>query len=333
MNETKTVVLLVDDQQIVGEAIRRALANFPDIEFHFCSDSSLALATALRIRPAIILQDLVMPGVDGLDLVAAYRTNPATADIPIIVLSAQEDASTKSAAFGAGVNDYLVKLPDTIELIARIRHHARCYLNQIQRDAAYHALDLSQRKLQEQNLELERLTNLDGLTGLSSRRCFDEFTALHWRQAIRDGNAYSILMIDVDDFKSYNDTYGHLAGDSVLKSISAAIKKSCHRPTDIAARFGGEEFVVSIVAPLEGARVVGNRLCAAVEMLHIAHSGSSVSDGVTVSIGGASMFPQRGDPYLPLIEAADLALYDAKRAGKNTAIVRPHERPAQLAGA
>ena len=114
------MVLLVDDQAMVCEAVRRALASQSDIDFHYCPDAREALATATQIRPTVILQDLVMPGMDGLTLVSQYRAHPATRDIPIIVLSTNDNAQVKGQAFAMGANDYLVKLPDKIELIARI---------------------------------------------------------------------------------------------------------------------------------------------------------------------------------------------------------------------
>jgi len=173
--EHLAMVLLVDDQFMVGEAVRRALAMAGDIDFHYCAEPDEAVAVAERTRPTVILQDLVMPGVDGLTLVRCYRANPATRDVPIIVLSTKEEPATKSAAFAAGANDYLVKLPDSIELVARIRYHSRPYHNLRQRDEAFRALRHSQQQLLESNLQLERLSNSDGLTGLSNRRYFDEY--------------------------------------------------------------------------------------------------------------------------------------------------------------
>lgn len=151
-----------------------------------------------------------MPGLDGLTLVREYRSNPLTRDIPIIVLSTKEDPLIKSAAFTAGANDYLVKLPDNIELVARIRYHSRSYMTLLQRDEAYRALRVSQQQLLDTNLVLQRLMNSDGLTGLSNRRHFDEYLELEWRRAIREQSQLSLLMIDVDYFKPYNDNFGHL---------------------------------------------------------------------------------------------------------------------------
>jgi signal transduction histidine kinase/HPt (histidine-containing phosphotransfer) domain-containing protein len=148
------VVLLVDDQAMVCEAVRRALANHPDISFHYCPDAPEAIAVANQVKPTIILQDLVMPDIEGLTLVNQFRANPTTKDTPIIVLSTNENPQVKGQAFALGANDYLVKLPDKIELVARVRYHSRAYLNLLQRDAAYRALRESQQQLIESNAAL-----------------------------------------------------------------------------------------------------------------------------------------------------------------------------------
>jgi len=139
---------------MVCEAVRRALANQPDIDFHYCADAREALTVANQIKPTVILQDLVMPSVDGLTLVGRYRSNPGTRETPIIVLSTNENPQIKGQAFALGANDYIVKLPDKIELIARIRYHSKAFLNLLQRDAAYRALRESQQQLIESNAAL-----------------------------------------------------------------------------------------------------------------------------------------------------------------------------------
>src|SRR5881628_4049214 len=148
------MVLLVDDQAMVCEAVRRDLANQPDIDFHYCADAREAMSVATQIKPTVILQDLVMPGIDGLTLVSQLRANPSTKDTPIIVLSTNENPQVKGQAFAMGANDYLVKLPDKIELIARIRYHSKALMNLLQRDAAYRALRESQQQLIESNAAL-----------------------------------------------------------------------------------------------------------------------------------------------------------------------------------
>lgn len=140
-------VLLVDDQAISGEYVRRCLADVPDLDFHHCIDPSQAVEMANRIRPTVILQDLVMPEIDGLILVKFFRVNPATRDTPMIVLSGKEEAAVKAESFARGANDYLVKWPDAVELVARIRYHSNAYIHLLERNEAFEALAASQKHL------------------------------------------------------------------------------------------------------------------------------------------------------------------------------------------
>jgi two-component system, chemotaxis family, response regulator WspR len=316
------MVLLVDDQAIIGEAVRRMLATEPNVDFHYCADPERAVRVAEETRPTVILQDLVMPGIDGLTLVRQYRAHSTLGAVPIIVLSTKEEAQVKRAAFMAGADDYLVKLPDSIELIARIRYHSRSYLNLLQRDEAYRALRQSQQQLLEVNLELQRLTNSDGLTGLSNRRYFDEYLDAEWRRAGREQTGLGLLMIDVDNFKSYNDTYGHVPGDEVLKRLAATIDRNSGRPGDLAARFGGEEFALVLPSTsAAGVHLVGEKVRMQVEALAVPHSGSTSGPVLTISVGGASLIPQPGELARTLIIAADHALYRVKHSGRNGVIV------------
>jgi signal transduction histidine kinase len=148
------MVLLVDDQALVGEAVRRLLADEPDLDLHYCPNALDAVGLAAQVNPTVILQDLVMPQVDGLDLVRMFRAHPATSRTPIVVLSTREDPYIKSQAFAAGANDYLVKLPDKVELVARIRLHSKAYVSTLQRDEAMKALRESQRQLLESHTAL-----------------------------------------------------------------------------------------------------------------------------------------------------------------------------------
>ncbi|MEO7201228.1 MAG: diguanylate cyclase [Candidatus Tumulicola sp.] len=319
--DVPVMVLLVDDQAIVAEAVRRALAAEVGIDFHYCARAEEAMTAAIQTRPTVILQDLVMPGIDGLTLVKAYRAEPTMRDVPIIVLSSKEEPVIKSAAFAAGANDYLVKLPDRIELIARIRYHSRMYVNLLQRDEAYRALRQSQQKLLEVNLELQRLTHSDGLTGLSNRRYLNEYLSAEWRRGAREKSPLALLMIDVDSFKLYNDTYGHVAGDEVLKRIASTIEGCLSRSGDLAARFGGEEFAVVLPgADVGGMRRLAEKIRRAIEALQLPHASSSTSQSVTISVGGAVVVPTPASAMTSLIEEADLALYRAKHEGKNRAV-------------
>jgi len=314
------VVLLVDDQPVIAMMVRKMLAVDPAISMQVCAEAAAAVAEACRVRPTVILQDLVMPRADGLDLVRDYRATAATRDIPIIVLSSNDEPAMKKAAFAAGANDYLVKLPEPIELVARIRYHSRAYMALVERDKAYGALRLSQQQLLETNRELQRLTESDGLTGLANRRSFDAFMAREWAASSTHATTLSLLMIDVDYFKSYNDRLGHLAGDDALKSVAEAIR-GCHGdPACLAARYGGEEFAVVLPGTsADEAMAVADRLVARVEAAALPHA-TPIGRSVTVSIGVASMRALPGSTPDRLIAAADERLYQAKVQGRNRVV-------------
>lgn len=310
-------VLLVDDQEIVAVAIRKMLEG-QGMELRYCNDPSKAVQEANAFQPTVILQDLIMPDVDGYTLLRFYRKNPATSAIPVIVLSSKEDPKDKSQAFTNGANDYLVKLPDKIELIARVRAHSKSYLAQKERDEAYRELTKLKQKLEESNAVLQRLSVLDGLTGLANRRHFDEILQQEWKRAMRDETNISVILLDIDFFKRYNDNYGHQGGDDCLRAVSSALSKAIHRPGDFIARYGGEEFVAILPeTDINGAVKIAEIMRANVEEANIPHAFSDATDHVTISLGVASVTP--GSEQLPqeLIEQADQALYRAKEKGRN----------------
>jgi len=211
-------VLLVDDQAIVAEAVRRMLAEEPDIEFHYCRDPAKAILAACEIRPTVILLDLIMPDIDGLTLTKFLRANEKTREIPLIVLSAKEEATTKAEAFALGANDYLVKLPDKIELIARIRYHSNGYITLLQRNEAYEALLASQNALtSELNQAADYVRSLlpPQLEGdIKTDSEFIPSTSL-------GGDSFGYHWIDDDHLAIYLlDVCGHGVGAALL-SISA----------------------------------------------------------------------------------------------------------------
>jgi two-component system chemotaxis family response regulator WspR len=317
----KVRVLLVDDQPIIVEAVRRMLADFHEIEFHAVTDAHAARPAALRHRPTVILQDLVMRGADGFDLIRTYKDDEALRDIPVIVLSSREEAKLKAHAFAVGAHDYLVKLPDQLELAARIRHHARGYISALQRDAAWRSLRASQEELARANEELRRLAALDGLTGIANRRLFDEAALAEWQRGRRQRTPLALLMCDVDHFKLYNDHLGHPAGDLCLKKMAAVLTGQLKRPADLAARYGGEEFALLLPnTDLAGALRVGEACRAGLEQLKLPHPGAP-GGVVTMSMGVACVVPGDEDGPGALIARADAALYGAKRDGRNR--VRP----------
>ena len=317
----KICVLLVDDQAMVAEGIRRMLEGESDMEFHYCEDPSQAITRALEVDATIVLQDLVMPDIDGMTLVRFFRANNLTKDVPIIVLSSKEDPAIKSDAFANGANDYLVKLPDKIELVARIRAHTKHYLMQLERDAAFFALREMQKQLERTNAELQRLSSLDGLTGIANRRQFDEVLRREWQRARREELPLSLVLIDIDFFKPFNDTYGHQGGDECLQRVAKTLAATLTRPTDLIARYGGEEFVAvlpSTDAP--GAIKVAQRLRSGVHDLAIPHSASKAADTVTISAGVATLTAAANCTVEAFIEQADRALYHAKDSGRDRAL-------------
>ena len=322
LNAFKIVVLLVDDQPMVAEAVRRALEDEKDIEFHYCDDPTKAIKVANNIKPTIILQDLVMPEVNGLMMVKFFRVNHETSLVPIIVLSTKEEPEIKKDAFASGVNDYLVKLPDKIELIARIKYHSKAYIYHKQRDEAFVALQESQKKLNEANKTLEKLSSIDGLTGIANRRQFDQTLKKEWNRAIRSKLPISLIMLDIDFFKLYNDTYGHQGGDTGLKIVAKVLKQNEKRPADLVARYGGEEFAVILPETRhQGMTEIATGILENVRDEKIPHKTSKVSEFLTVSIGAASLVPTRESVPANIIKAADKALYAAKNEGRNRLVI------------
>ncbi|NML62169.1 diguanylate cyclase [Massilia sp. RP-1-19] len=320
----KVRVLLVDDQLIIVEAVRRMLDGQPDIEFHYVSNGAAALETAVMMKPTVILQDLVMPDVDGFALIQAYREQEALASVPVIVLSAREDPKLKAHSFAVGANDYVVKLPDRIELLARVRYHSSGHISRLQRDEAFQFLRESQQRLADANIELQKLAALDGLTGIANRRRFNEVLDLEWQRGRREKTPLSLVMCDIDCFKHHNDTFGHQAGDMCLKKTAAILTGHLKRPADLAARYGGEEF--ALVLPdtgAKGAMHIAEACRSHLEALAIDNSGSASGDVVTMSVGVATVLPSAENSMEELVARADRALYAAKSGGRNKIFLAP----------
>ncbi|OHB76083.1 MAG: response regulator, partial [Planctomycetes bacterium RBG_16_64_10] len=210
-------VLLVDDQAIIGAAVQRMLADESDITLHYCQDPTKALQWAGQVHPTVILQDLVMPEVDGLTLLKFFRANPATRDTPMIVLSTKEEPVIKAEAFALGANDYLVKLPDRIELVARIRYHSRGYISLLQRNEAYEAL-----RKNEERLAREIAAGVQFVRSLLPEP-ITEPVRVDWRyipSADLGGDTFGYHSIDEDRFAIYLlDVSGH-GLDSALFSVT-----------------------------------------------------------------------------------------------------------------
>jgi sigma-B regulation protein RsbU (phosphoserine phosphatase) len=212
--ERQVTVLLVDDQAIVGESVRRMLAAETDIVFHFCQDPTKAIDTANAVQPTVILQDLVMPDIDGLQLVKFFRANKSTRQTPMIVLSSKEEPVIKAKAFACGANDYLVKLPDKLELIARIRYHSRGYIALLERNEAYRKLEEAQQIMAEELAQAARYVQ----SLLPAHQV--EGVRIHWRfvpSTQLGGDMFGYHWLDKDHLAIYLlDVSGHGVGSSLL---------------------------------------------------------------------------------------------------------------------
>ena len=232
LTEHKVTVLLIDDQPIIGEAVRRMLAGEDDIVFHYCKDPNKAVEEAARVHPTVILQDLVMPDIDGLTLVKLFRDAAATKEVPLIVLSTKEDPKVKAEAFALGANDYIVKLPDRLELLARIRYHSKGYIALLQRNEAYEALVASQKVTANDLAQAAKYVE-----SLLSEPLRTGPIRTEWRyvpSASLGGDTFGYNWIDDDHFAFFLlDVSGHGVGPALL-SVSAlnAIRSQSLPQTD-----------------------------------------------------------------------------------------------------
>lgn len=184
-------------------------------------------------------------------------------------------------------------------------------------------LELRTRELEDVNQKLQRLSYLDGLTGIANRRHFEEALDREWRRACRVGGAVSLIMVDTDSFKAFNDTYGHQRGDECLMMVAATLRESLRRPGDLVARYGGEEFMIILPGTdAKGSAELAETIRARVEAMDIAHEGSRVNPVVTISLGVVTGYPMSGSLPDALVAAADTALYQAKEEGRNRVVSR-----------
>jgi len=257
---------------------------------------------ALRIAqslnpPDLILLDIMMPEMDGFQVCRELKINPQTVKIPVIFITAVNDDDKEEKGLALGAVDYITK-PFRIPIVqARVKNHLQLKKS----------LDL-----------LENLSTLDFLTNIPNRRRFDEVLLSEWSHSLRAMVDLSLIIIDIDFFKLFNDTYGHLAGDSCLKKLSSTLVKTLNRSTDFVARYGGEEFVVILpeTGP-EGALNMARNFQKTIAKMAIPHSTSPINEFVTVSLGVATCQPSANCESAELIRLADEMLYKAKAEGRN----------------
>ncbi len=268
--------------------------------------------------PDLILLDHVMSDIDGVEACRRIKAVEALRDIPIIMVTVETEEKTLKQAFAAGVVDYIMKPIRKVEFLARVSAGLHLKRELDARKARERELVEVTQRLEAANKMLLSRSALDGLTVIPNRRRFDEVLEHEWKRAMRTGRSLSVVLIDVDDFKPYNDTYGHQAGDHCLKRVAGVLSRGVKRPGDLVARYGGEEFAVVLPGTdVNGAIEMAETFREQIEACAMPHAQSRAGRVVTISAGVAAIVPARGDKSAGLIEAADRALYQAKHEGRN----------------
>ncbi|WP_300670698.1 diguanylate cyclase [Desulfoluna sp.] len=323
-------ILIVDDRP-ENLLTLESLLDEPDIELVRATSGVEALGLTLDHDFALVLLDVQMPGMDGYEVAELMRGNKKTKHIPIIFITAAFRAEAQVfKGYESGAVDYLFKPLDEKVFQSKVgvfielfRHKDALRKKTRELDQKLVELEELQQQLEETNEQLRLLSTTDGLTGLYNKREFDTFFDMEWRRGLRGRAPISLLLLDIDFFKAYNDTHGHAAGDDCLKMVAFAISDAARRHTDKVARVGGEEFAVLLPeTEPEGARHVAERLRRAVSDLNVPHGASPTAACVTISIGIATMTPDLQHVQRDLFETADAGLYQAKETGRNSWCVR-----------
>ena len=289
-------LLVVDDQPINIQTLYQTFAE--DHQVLMATSGAAAMKICESKQPDLILLDVMMPDMDGYALCRWLKQDALLRDIPVVFVTAKHDESAETLALDVGAVDFISKPINTRIVRARVKTHL--------------ALK-SQRDL------LRSLAYIDGLTAIFNRRLFDERLAMEWSRSARNGAPMSVILIDVDHFKRYNDCYGHVKGDACLRSVARKLKENIRRPADVVARYGGEEFACILPETgLTGAMQLATQLQNAVLEQKVPHADSPVSAFVTASLGIAStQGPHDGGSPAELVALADTMLYRSKTDGRN----------------
>lgn len=295
MTIDKAKILIVDD--IPGNVKYLAEILKHDYQIFVATNGKDAIEIATSEQIDLILLDVMMPKMSGYEVCTQLKNNFVTAGITVIFVTGKNEVEDETKGLELGAVDYITKPVNPMILFARVRNHIE---SKRRRD------------------DLEKISHTDALTGISNRRHFDQFLDQEWRRCIRGGFSLSIIMIDIDYFKQYNDYFGHSGGDDCLKKVATVLQQTLMRSTDFLARYGGEEFII-VLSQVEhkGAASLAEKLRGAVEKLRIPHPLSKIAPHVTISLGCATMIPIRGSSAQPLVNAADELLFAAKEQGRN----------------
>ncbi len=290
-------ILVIDDSLLQAAKLKDILSDEYDVTTARTAEAGFDCACTGDY--SLILLDVIMPGMDGFDLLKKLQEEIIIQGVPVIMISSLSDEKHVLLGFTLGAVDYITKPFSPLIVKARVNTHIRLY---------------------KYRKQIEQQSRTDQLTGVANRRQYDQYSARKWKEAVRLQLPFSICMFDIDRFKSYNDTFGHPAGDKVIASIAKTISSFLQRSTDFFARYGGEEFVAILVGEssdkvFEYLKNIRQKI----EDLHIPHN-PSVSEWVTISIGGVTVVPQAESSYDFYLKLADAMLYDAKGYGRNRVV-------------
>jgi diguanylate cyclase (GGDEF)-like protein len=291
---TSTTILIVDDDPSIIMATSKALEGLGRIVF--ATDGASALKLAESEAPDIILLDVEMPGISGFEVCHALKAKQQTANIPIIFITSNNESGFEEKVFDQGATDYISKPLNHRVVAARTKAHI----------AHKKAID-----------RLHYLSLTDSLTGLNNRRALDEKLTIEWQRARRNRQSLSLLMLDIDEFKKYNDHFGHLQGDDCIKNCADILSQSAKRPADFTARYGGEEFVILLPdTEITGAHLLGESIIKNIIKQALPHAPDAEREIVTLSIGCCAFSSSTNTSPESLLETADKALYLAKQQGR-----------------
>ena len=294
----KDIILVIDDEPNNIRLIIDTLES-ECLTILSARNGEMGLKRALLSKPDLILLDVMLPGMNGFETCRLLKAQEATKSVPVLFMTILNDEVSKVTGFDVGGVDYITKPVGEKEVLARVRTH----LN-----------------LRRKQMLLERLAAVDGLTEIPNRRQFDTVLEKEWWRSLRTLTPLSLIMIDVDYFKSFNDRYGHTSGDECLRKVAQTLAHSVRRTSDFVARYGGEEFAVVLPGTrLEAAADIAEQIRKRVEALKINHPLSEASNYITISLGVASLLPSPQSSPEDLLKMADNALYDAKVHGRNQA--------------
>lgn len=290
-------ILIIDDSPVQANFLSSILE--PDYEITVVNSAEEGLEQAKAGDYSLILLDVIMPGIDGFQLLKMLQEEVILRHTPVILITSLNDIQHEEQGLTLGAVDYITKPFHPAIVRARVHTHINLY---------------------QYRTQIEREATVDQLTSVPNRRRYDAVSGKRWQDAVRLGVPFSICMFDIDKFKVYNDTFGHPAGDKVIKAVAETASSMLRRGTDFFARYGGEEFVaISMGDPGEKIFRYLNKIRQAVEDLRIAHD-PSVAEWVTVSVGGVTIVPTMETPYSVYLKIADTMLYDAKKHGRNQVV-------------